>query len=83
MTKRLLIVAGAAAAMLAVSGCGRVAEFAYDASRRAPPQPVGSTEAMTPQKLIEPGPQARPQRSDEVLRKSEERRSDEFDLPPT
>lgn len=83
MTKRLGTAALAALALLATAGCGRVADFAFDASRRAPPQPVGSTEAMTPQKLTEPSPQARPQRSDEVLRQSEERRSDEFDLPPT
>jgi hypothetical protein len=30
-----------------------------------------------------PSPQARPMRSDELLKQSEERQTDEFDLPPS
>jgi hypothetical protein len=36
----------------------------------------------TVEELIEPSSQARPKRSDELLKRSEERREDKFDLPP-
>ena len=36
----------------------------------------------TPRDLLTPTTQQRPDRSTELLRRSQERRSDEFDLPP-
>jgi hypothetical protein len=43
---------------------------------------TASTQA-TPEQLMTPDQQARPKRSDELLRRSEQRREDKFDLPPT
>ena len=42
----------------------------------------GAEKPPTAQELLKPSNQARPARSDELLRSSEERRSDDYDLPP-
>ena len=47
-----------------------------------PPKPYGAVATPTPADLVQAPPQTRPTRSDEVLRSSEERRGDEFELPP-
>jgi hypothetical protein len=47
-----------------------------------PVAPYGATAAPVADDLLTPGPQARPGRNDELLRRSEQRRSDDFDLPP-
>ena len=82
MTHRPFLLAATLLLASGLGGCGRVADLAFGAQGRVPPTPVGSTEKMTPERLNEPTTQARPKRSDELLRQSEERQSDEFDLPP-
>ena len=67
---------------LALSGCGAAAGLQPPAGKALPVAPYGATATPTPKQLLTPSPQARPQRSDELLKSSEERRSDEFDLPP-
>jgi hypothetical protein len=47
-----------------------------------PVAPYGATATPTPADLIKPSDQARPERSDEVLKNSQQRRGDDFDLPP-
>ncbi|MEG3181794.1 hypothetical protein [Sphingomonas sp. LT1P40] len=69
-------------AALAVAACGNKAELKPAAGASLPPKPYGAVATPTPDQLVEASPQTRPTRSDEVLRSSEERRSDEFDLPP-
>lgn len=65
-----------------LGGCGTASALKPAAGEALPVAPYGARATPTPVDLITPGNQARPQRSDEVLIKSEERRSDEFDLPP-
>ena len=42
----------------------------------------GLREPLTTEQMLTPPPIARPDRVDELLRRSEERRDDRFDLPP-
>lgn len=65
-----------------VSGCGQRGDLVRSAGESGPSTPAGEAVAPTAGQLTTASTQARPQRSDEVLRKSEERQSDEYDLPP-
>ena len=47
-----------------------------------PPTIYGEAKAPSGEELLIPSTQAMPERSDELLRRSEERQDDEFDLPP-
>jgi hypothetical protein len=65
-----------------LGGCGSVAVLKPEAGRSLPPKPLTATAAPDAAKLIKPSDQARPQRNDDVLRQSEVRTPDRFDLPP-
>jgi hypothetical protein len=67
---------------VALAGCGASRGLKPAEGEQLPPAPYGATATPAPADLLKPGPQARPGRSDELLRNSQERRSDEFDLPP-
>ncbi|MBJ6122689.1 hypothetical protein [Sphingomonas mollis] len=67
---------------LLLAGCGSAAGLKPPEGGKLPVAPLGARATPTPQQLLTPTTQQRPQRSDELLRSSEERRSDEFDLPP-
>lgn len=82
MTMRSKLIIGAAVA-LTLAGCGRQADLAYPIGAPGPAVPAGDARAPTPAELLTPSQQARPQRSDELLKQSEERQNDEFDLPPS
>jgi hypothetical protein len=73
----LLLCAG-----LALAACGRRADLAYPTGSTGPATPAGATVPPTPRQLTEPNAEARPERDDEVLRQSEEREPDPYDLPP-
>jgi hypothetical protein len=73
---------GAAIILLALAGCGSRGDLKPAAGTPLPVAPYGATATPRPSELLDPGAQARPGRSDELLRSSEERRPDEFELPP-
>jgi predicted small lipoprotein YifL len=79
MPKRLL----AAAFLLALAACGGREPLRPAAGEQMPVAPAQSARAPTTDELLTPPPVARPERVDEVLRRSEERQDDRFDLPPT
>ena len=59
--------------------------FAKDltlAPGQVPVKPAMAAAAPTPEELLTPPPIARPERVTEILRRSEEREEDRFDLPP-
>ncbi|TPG15412.1 hypothetical protein [Sphingomonas oligophenolica] len=66
----------------ALAGCGAARPLEVAKGESLPPAPYGAAAVPTPEQLLTPTSQQRPQRSDELLKNSEERRSDEFDLPP-
>lgn len=70
------------AATLLLGGCGSAAGLQPAPGQSLPIAPRGARATPTPAQLLTPTQQQRPQRSDELLRRSDERRSDEFDLPP-
>ena len=70
------------AALAALSGCGSRESLQPEAGRSLPPKPAMAATAPTVDELLTPPPMARPDRSDELLRKSEERPDDRFSLPP-
>ena len=72
----------AAAALLLIGGCGRVADLRPAAGRALPIKPLMARTAPTAAELLTPPPYARPNRVDETIRKSEPRQFDPFDLPP-
>lgn len=73
----------ASAALLALlAACGSKADLKAPAGQPAPAVPVGAARAPTTEELTTPDAQARPARSDELLKRSEQRQPDDFDLPP-
>ena len=67
---------------LALAGCGLREPLAPAQGQQMPPAPAMASRAMTTDELLEPPPIARPGRVDELLRRSEVREDDRFDLPP-
>ncbi len=82
MRRPALFVPLLAVAALIPAGCGNRADLEPKAGQTLPVTPAGAPKQPTPEELTTPPTQARPQRSDEPLKRSEEREADEFDLPP-
>ncbi len=78
--RTLIVTIGAAAALL--GACGAKEDLKPAANQPAPEIPVGATRAPTTEELTTPDAQAKPARSDELLKRSEKREPDDFDLPP-
>lgn len=72
----------ALAALGLLTGCGNRGPLEPAAGVNLPPKPYGAVATPTPGDLLTAPVQARPSRSDEVLQNSEQRRGDDFDLPP-
>jgi hypothetical protein len=75
--KRVVLIA-----VLLLGGCGASRGLKPAAGETMPVAPYGATATPGTADLLTPSSQARPQRNDELLRQSERRRTDEFDLPP-
>lgn len=67
---------------LLLAGCGSARDLRPARGESLPVSPYGAAATPTPKDLLTPTAQQRPDRSDELLTRSDERRSDEFDLPP-
>ena len=81
MRRHRLIAASLAASAL-LGACGAKEDLKPAANQPAPAVPIGATRAPTTEELTTPDAQARPARSDELLKRSEQREPDDFDLPP-
>lgn len=79
--KRATILTGLGLAV-ALSACGGRQALKPIDGQGTPPVPRGAERAPTPQELMTPSAQARPERNAELLRQSDERKDDPFDLPP-
>lgn len=66
----------------ALSACGKVGPLEPAAGQKPPATAYGQTEVPGSEAMMEPSVQARPGRSDELMRRSERRTNDPFDLPP-
>ncbi|MFA5962641.1 MAG: hypothetical protein WC804_01370 [Sphingomonas sp.] len=72
---------GLALALL-LAACGSMSGLKPAKGEALPVAPYGARATPSATQLLTPSNQARPARSDELLTGSEQRRSDEFDLPP-
>jgi predicted small lipoprotein YifL len=66
----------------ALAGCGLREPLAPPPGGSTPPAPAMARRAPTTEEMLTPPPIARPVRVDELLRRSEEREDDRFDMPP-
>lgn len=65
-----------------LAACGGKQVLREPAGAPLPPKAVGATTRPSADQLMTADDQARPQRNDELLKKSQQRRDDHFDLPP-
>ena len=66
----------------ALAACGKVGDLEPRTGQALPPKAYGQTATPTAEMLSTPSVQAQPGRSDELLRRSERREDDPFDLAP-
>jgi len=71
------------ASALLVAACGNRQPLHLASGERAPPKPATAAAAPTTDQLLVAPPMARPVRQDDGLSRSELRKDDPFDLPPT
>ena len=65
-----------------LAACGQQAELKPAPGHALPVKPLHAKATPTAEQLLTPPPNARPERVDELIRRSEPRRPDRFDLPP-
>ena len=66
----------------ALAGCGRIGDLEPAPGKQLPVKPLMARTTPDADKLLTPPPYARPDRVDELVKKSEPREADPFDLPP-
>jgi len=69
-------------AAIGLGSCGRVADLKPAPGQSLPVRPAMARTTPTAEDLLTPPPYARPDRIDELMRRSQPRRPDPFDLPP-
>jgi predicted small lipoprotein YifL len=72
----------AIAMLVVLAGCGKVGPLKPTTGQAPPARALGQEKTPTPDELMTSSEQARPGRSDELMRRSERRTNDPFDLPP-
>src|SRR6476620_422759 len=70
------------AAVLVAGGCGRVVDLKPAAGQPLPVKPLMAKTTPTPNELLTIPTYAKPDRVDELMKRSEPRKQDPFDLPP-
>ena len=78
MRKRFVLIAGLAL----LPGCGRVADLRPARGQSLPVKPLMARTTPTVDDLLTPPVYARPDRVDEIVKRSQPRQLDPFDLPP-
>ncbi len=76
MRRTILILA------LLLPACGSKVALSPETGHGLPVKPQTASAVPTPDQLLTPDTQSRPKRSDEQLKRSQERQDDKFDLPP-
>jgi hypothetical protein len=69
-------------AAAALAGCGKVTPLHPAAGQSLPVKPALASTTPDAEQLLTPPTQARPERIDELMKRSQPRRVDRFDLPP-
>lgn len=76
--ERILLIA----AIMLLAGCGRVADLQPRPGHPLPVKPRMARATPTVQQLLTPPTYAHPDRVDELVKRSQPRAADPFDLPP-
>ena len=76
--KRLAIIG----AMAGLAACGQVAPLEPRAGQALPVKPLMARTTPTAEEVLTPPTYARPERVDELIKRSTPRKPDRFDLPP-
>ena len=69
-------------ALAVLAGCGRTADLQPAAGHSLPAKPLMARTAPTANELLTLPQYAKPNRVDELVKKSQPRQADPFDLPP-
>ncbi len=80
--KKLQSILLLAAGTMILAACGNRGALQPAKGEALPPPVYGEMKTPSGEELLVPSSQAKPERSDELLRRSEKRQDDEFDLPP-
>ena len=75
-------IAAASLLVIALAGCGSRQDLTAKPGDAMPVAAYGADRPATPEEMLEPSTQAQPSRDVELLRRSERREEDPFDLPP-
>jgi hypothetical protein len=67
---------------LSLAACGKISPLEPPPGQPLPVRPLMATTTPDAEQLLTYTPQARPERVDELVRKSVPRKADRFDLPP-
>ena len=67
---------------LSLTACGKKGELQRAPGMTPPPVAYGENRPKTSDQLLQPSTQATPERSSEILARSEVRGDDPFDIPP-
>ena len=78
ISARLILLTGFAL----LAGCGRMAELQPAPGQPLPVRPLMARVTPTPDQLLTPPTYARPDRVDELVKRSQPRQADPFDLAP-
>ena len=78
MNPRVLLLA----TLVLLGGCGRQVDLKPAEGQPLPVKPLMAKSTPTPNELLTIPTYAKPDRVDELMKKSEPRRQDPFDLPP-
>jgi hypothetical protein len=78
VSRFLLLCAGP----LALAACGKIAPLQPAPGQALPVKPLLAKTTPTSEQLLTPPTNARPERVDELIRRSQPRVPDRFDLPP-
>ena len=70
------------AAVLLLGGCGRVVDLEPAPGQPLPVKPLMARTTPTPEELLKIPSYAKPDRVDELMKRSEPRAQDPFNLPP-
>lgn len=68
--------------LAALAACGGEQELKLAPGSKPPIKPLMAAKAPTTEEMLTPPPIAQPERVTEIIKKSEERKEDRFDLPP-
>jgi predicted small lipoprotein YifL len=76
--RRILVIAS----VLAIAGCGRITDLKPAPGQSLPVKPLMAKTTPSPKDLLKLPPYAKPDRVDELIKRSQPRQDDPFELPP-